>query len=117
MGKTARPDISASSERLQVCAEYARVRLAFGGVLEAALSGVTSTAYRVRVIPHSRPQQALLNCCQGHRSPSLATQLRLALQGSLHHDRSSILSDQNPRQSTFEDDSNYRTGVLERTYL
>lgn len=51
MGKTPRPDISASSERLQVCAEYARVRLAFGGVLEAALSGVTSTAYRVCVIP------------------------------------------------------------------
>ncbi len=51
MGKTARPDVSAASERMQVCADYARVRLAFGGVLEAALSGVTSTAYRVHT-PH-----------------------------------------------------------------
>ena len=52
MGKTARPDVSTASERMQVCAEYARVRLAFGGVLEAALSGVTSTAYRVRATSH-----------------------------------------------------------------
>lgn len=47
MGKTAQPDLGATSERLEVRAEYARVRLAFGSVLEAGLAGVTSTAYRV----------------------------------------------------------------------
>ena len=71
MGKTARPDISATSERLQVCAEYARVRLAFGGVLEAALSGVTSTAYQVHVIPRHRSQRAAMTAAKVSQLPSL----------------------------------------------
>ena len=49
MSKAARPDVSASTERLQVTAQYARVRLAFGAPLLAALSGVKSTAFRVRL--------------------------------------------------------------------
>jgi hypothetical protein len=49
MSKTPRPDVHGATERLQVCAEYARVCLAFGGELLLALSGVTSTAYRVNV--------------------------------------------------------------------
>ena len=51
MGKTPRPDFGASSERMQVCAEYARIRLAYGGKLLCALSGVTSNAYRVNPGP------------------------------------------------------------------
>ncbi len=51
MGKTPRPDFGASSERMQVCAEYARIRLAYGGELLCALSGVTSNAYRVNPGP------------------------------------------------------------------
>lgn len=47
MSKTAVPDMHAATERLQVCADYARIRIAFGGELLCALSGVTSTAYKV----------------------------------------------------------------------
>ena len=39
---------------LQVCCEYARLRLGYGGELLAALSGVTSNAYRVRLQSKSR---------------------------------------------------------------
>ena len=35
---------------VQVCAEYARIRLGFGGELLCALSGVTSNAYRVSAL-------------------------------------------------------------------
>ena len=47
MSKAPRPDVHASTERLQVTASYARARLAFGAPLMLALSGVKSTAYRV----------------------------------------------------------------------
>jgi len=47
MSKAPRPDVTASTERLQVMASYARIRLAFGAPILVALSGVKSTAYRV----------------------------------------------------------------------
>jgi len=47
MSKAPRPDVTASTERLQVMASYARIRLAFGAPLLVALSGVKSTAFRV----------------------------------------------------------------------
>ena len=47
MSKVPRPDVTASTERLQVTASYARVRLSFGAPLMVALSGIRSTAFRV----------------------------------------------------------------------
>ena len=47
MSKVPRPDVTASTERLQVTASYARIRLSFGAPLMAALSGIRSTAFRV----------------------------------------------------------------------
>ena len=47
MSKAPRPDASAATERLQVMASYARIRLSFGAPLVVALCGVKSTAYRV----------------------------------------------------------------------
>ena len=50
MSKVPCPDVTASTERLQVTASYARIRLSFGAPLMAALSGIRSTAFRV--CPH-----------------------------------------------------------------
>lgn len=47
MSKAPGPDVSASTERLQVMASYACIRLSFGAPLLVALCGVKSTAYRV----------------------------------------------------------------------
>ena len=47
MSKVPRPDVTASTERLQVTASYARIRLSFGAPLMVALSGIRSTAFRV----------------------------------------------------------------------
>ena len=47
MSKVPCPDVTASTERLQVTASYARIRLSFGAPLMAALSGIRSTAFRV----------------------------------------------------------------------
>ena len=49
MSKAPRPDVTASTERLQVMASYARIRLAFGAPILVALSGVKSTAFRVQL--------------------------------------------------------------------
>ena len=47
MSKVPCPDVTASTERLQVTASYARIRLSFGAPLMAALSGIRSTAFTV----------------------------------------------------------------------
>jgi hypothetical protein len=62
MAKTPAPDFGHSSERLQVACAYARLRLGFGGELLAALSGVTSNAYRVAALslcPHVHLAEAI----------------------------------------------------------
>ena len=58
MSKAPRPDVHASTERLQVTASYARARLAFGAPLMLALSRVKSTAYRVSLPAQGRARAA-----------------------------------------------------------
>ena len=72
MSKAPRPDVHASTERLQVTASYARVRLAFGAPLMLALSGVKSTAYRV-----SHPAKEEQGQCMHQSSPGVAVFLLL----------------------------------------
>ncbi len=90
MSKAPRPDVSAATERLQVMASYARIRLSFGAPLLVALCGVKSTAYRV-----SCPSSCSCNCsrtawCTGSHArtemPHLGAVVRTGLLVSLSCD-------------------------------
>ena len=66
MSKAPRPDASAATERLQVMASYARIRLSFGAPLVVALCGVKSTAYRVRPSHPCLCRHSKAAWCSGH---------------------------------------------------